>query len=520
LCPEHILRPQGPPAPQRGRPGAGGTARVAGRDRRSYLDIMRLFLTLAAALPAILTTVAPPLPPAVAHATLASVSGIVYDSLAGAPLPDAIVQLVNAESVGASARTVNADSSGRFRIDSVPAGRYLIGFLHPTLDSLGVEPTPREVFVDGRAALRVDLFIPAAQSLRRGVCGEQSVADSTALILGFARHATGKAPVDSADITLQWIELSLVSGQFAKSRERRAVRTQETGWFAICGAPVGGTVLLQATHGGDSTAALELEIPASGVVRRDLYFGAARLVGVDTAQRGEDSVMVDAAPRYAGDGRISGTVLAARGRRPLGGARVGIVNGPFTRADDRGQWILTGVPTGTRTLEVRAVAHVPVSMAVDVVDDAAPIEVQMVTLQSVLDTIVVTAKRGSANRNLAEFMQRRRSAGAGRFLGQADIASRNPVFTSDLFRSVPGVQVDRTRNGDEIITMRGNSLTSARCQPSIFINGMSLRGLSATDINGFIRPNELIGVEIYTNATAPVQYSEMNGCGAILFWSR
>lgn len=453
-------------------------------------------------------------------APLISVSGVVYDSVARAPLADAEVQLVNADNVSAAARTVSADAAGRYRIDSVPFGRYLIGFLHPMLDSLGVEPTPREVFVDGRSALRVDLFIPSADALRRGLCGAASIADSTALILGFARNATGKTSVDSAVVTLQWVELALESGRFAKSIERRVVATRETGWFAVCGAPNGGTVLLQAAHDSDSTTALELELPQSGFVRRDMYFGTARIVAVDSARRGDDSVMIAAAPRYGGDGRITGTVFAARGRRPLSGARVSIVNGPETRADEGGAWTLTGVPTGTRTLTVRAVAHVPLSMAVDVVDDAAPITVEMVTLQSVLDTIRVTATRGSGNRNLVEFLKRKRSSGAGRFLGSEDIAARQPVFTSDLFRSVPGVQIDRDRNGDEIITMRGNSFSSARCQPSIFVNGMSMRGLSATDINGFIRPNELIGVEIYSNATAPALYSEMNGCGAILFWSR
>src|SRR5215510_10823167 len=61
------------------------------------------------------------------------VSGTVYDSLiTRAPLPDAEVVLVG---VGRSAIT---DARGRFRIDSVPAGRHQITFYHPVLDSLSL----------------------------------------------------------------------------------------------------------------------------------------------------------------------------------------------------------------------------------------------------------------------------------------------------------------------------------------------------------------------------------------------
>ena len=98
------------------------------------------------------------------------------------------------------------------------------------------------------------------------------------------------------------------------------------------------------------------------------------------------------------------------------------------------------------------------------------------------------------------------------------IAQRRPVFTADLFRTIPGVYVDRDRNGEEILTMRGNA--TGRCRPSIFVNGMSMRGMSAGEINGFVRPNELVGVEVYSAAGAPAQFSEMNGCGSIVFWSR
>ena len=116
-------------------------------------------------------------------------------------------------------------------------------------------------------------------------------------------------------------------------------------------------------------------------------------------------------------------------------------------------------------------------------------------------------------------MKRKQRSGSGRFLTSEEIASRHPVYTADLFRSIPGVSVDRDQNGEEVITMRGNSF-NARCRASIYLNGASLRGLSAGDINGFVRPNEIVGIEVYAAAAAPAQFSEQNGCGSVVFWTR
>lgn len=59
---------------------------------------------------------------------------------------------------------------------------------------------------------------------------------------------------------------------------------------------------------------------------------------------------------------------------------------------------MTSIPTVTRTLEVRAIAHLPVSRPVDVFDLAAPVRVTMLTMQPVLDTVRITAGRMGSNR--------------------------------------------------------------------------------------------------------------------------
>src|SRR5690349_8782639 len=83
-------------------------------------------------------------------AAQAPVKGLVYDSVAHAPLVHATVQLVAAEDPAKFARTAAADSSGRFAFSDVPDGRYMVAFFHPRLDTLGIDAPVREIRVIGR----------------------------------------------------------------------------------------------------------------------------------------------------------------------------------------------------------------------------------------------------------------------------------------------------------------------------------------------------------------------------------
>src|ERR1051325_1132774 len=75
------------------------------------------------------------------------VRGVVYDSVGRAPLAGAVVQLAPVGERMAAQRSVTADAAGRFTLDSLPAGGYVVGFFHPLLDSLGIEPPLRRVDV-------------------------------------------------------------------------------------------------------------------------------------------------------------------------------------------------------------------------------------------------------------------------------------------------------------------------------------------------------------------------------------
>ena len=76
---------------------------------------------------------------------LGRLEGTVTDSVHARPLAGVRVVAVGAEGRAGSRGTASTDSSGRYRIESLQPGRYLVGLESPLLDSLEITVAPREV---------------------------------------------------------------------------------------------------------------------------------------------------------------------------------------------------------------------------------------------------------------------------------------------------------------------------------------------------------------------------------------
>lgn len=465
----------------------------------------------------LLVVLAPTVGAQVRDTTGATVSGVVFDSIARAPLAGATVQLVT-DNLAGVVRTAVSDSLGHFTLSGVPAGRYKLGFLHPVLDSLGVDAPLREVLADGQRPVRADLSIPSPARIRAAICGKRPALDSSSVLVGVVRDARDEAPASGVTVTGQWLEFSFGSTGLIRRVPRLIATTGENGWFAMCNVPSGGTLVLVASRGADSTDVIEVPLSSEGFVRRDLYIGPTETVMADdtTVPRSQPGPALRRRMN-SGAGRLSGTVVAAVGGARLAGAQVGIVDGPQTRANERGEWTITNAPVGTRMLEVRAVGYYPERRPVNVVAGAPSVRVALSTLRAVLDTVRIMSAR-VRGRDISGFIERSRS-GVGRYLTEEDVVRRKPLVTSDLLRVVPGLRVDRTPLGDTMISMRG--AVSETCVPSFYIDGQYMRNLSADDVDDWVRPSEVAGIEVYTGAGLPAQFQqEMTGCGAIVIWTK
>jgi hypothetical protein len=453
--------------------------------------------------------------------SVGSVSGIVYDSLERKPLAGAAVQLVGTENNSTFNRSALSDSLGRFMLTDVPVGRYTLGFFHDMLDSLGLEPPLQEVVMSRVMALRADLSIPSAQRMRAAICSNGTasarVTDSVAVVVGFVRNASDRSVAANATVAAEWLEMAFTTSGLTRRVPRLVAKAGENGWFAFCNVPSPGTLAMVASLGADSTDQLEVQVPEGGFLRRDLYVGTSPRVVVAPVTERRDSSATQAASRRlrTGDGRLSGRVVSADSNRIVPGALVRIANGPETRANDRGEWLLTDVPIGTRMLEVRALGYYASRRPVDVVQGGAPVRVPLISVASMLDTVRVRSQ-AAIDRRLSGFAERKRSSGAGRFLTAADIERRQPLMLGDVFRSVGGMEVV----GD-VIQMRGLSLE--KCTPDFYLNGAYLGVQTVDDVDGLVRPKDVIGIEVYSIGTVPQQFTRGMGgdnCGVVLIWTK
>jgi hypothetical protein len=353
------------------------------------------------------------------------------------------------------------------------------------------------------------------------------------VVLGVLRDARTRAPVAGAEVSGEWLEVSFQRGNIQRRRAYVAATTEANGWFALCNVPARGTMFLQASRGGDSTDVLDVPIPASGFVHRALFLGPSRTVAFGAEVPASDTLMPPRRVRV-GDGRLQGTIVTASGGRLVAGALVRLGDNPPTRADDRGAFVLAEAPVGTRMLESRAVGYNAARLAVDVVPGAAPVTVALATSKAVLDTVKVIVAR-AADRHESGFEDRRRSS-AGMFLTADQIARRGAFSTSDLFRLMRGMRIgydydtletDTNQNvraevsllSDRRVLMRG--ISGNWCEPALWFDGNLIPELSVDALDGWVTPERLAAIEIYSEATVPPQFQRSrSGCGAVLFWTK
>jgi hypothetical protein len=166
-------------------------------------------------------------------------------------------------------------------------------------------------------------------------------------------------------------------------------------------------------------------------------------------------------------------------------------------------------------LDIRAVGYYPQRRVIDVVQGAPSVRVELSTLKAVLDTVRITAKRIPPD---PEGFARRRRIGGGHFLSPADIARFPAVVTSELFRTIPGVRTT-LRDGQKFVELRGTF--ELWCSPAIFVDGHNMSFMSSADIDDYVTPDRVAGIEVYQGTVVPPQFQVgLKGCGSIVIWTR
>jgi hypothetical protein len=442
----------------------------------------------------------------------ARVTGIVFDSLGARPLGDATVQLIES-TPGRHSYAASSDSLGRFAIDSVHAGNYIVGFLHPLLDTLGITAPYDSISVAEGSEMRVALAVPGERPLARAICGNPPRKDSTGMLVGHVNDAVTGAPLAGSTVTLQW--LMLVFGSGGPHTETRYLKasTSGEGWFAMCGLNE-DEYQLHVEKGTRSTGLIEVAIRSHDIARLSL------LLGADPSTPAHDSTSRSGAS-------LSGTVTT-HDRRPLEGVQV-VVDGSTASAttDARGDFFLSGLPDGTRMAEARALGYEPVRVRVEP-SRAEPrnVVIAMGKRVETLDAVTVYGKENRRMRDLTGFTERKQK-GFGRFMTQREIDERNVLSACELLRRFPGVTVmDDGTSGGCTANIRGSTTgvsplgTGAVphfCEPTVYEDNVQFGG-TLSQFTRSVLPKDIMGIEVYSSATEPPQF--FGPCGAIVVWTR
>ena len=463
------------------------------------------------------STAAPATTPATtpaAPAQMARIFGIAYDSVAMRPLVGAMIQLVDG-SDPTRIRSAETDAHGDYAIDSVRVGTYLLGFFHPRVDELAVETPLVRIDVRTVGEIRAHVAIPSARTISARVCGPAATRDSVGLFMGVVRSAHGAALSAPARVRAQWTELRVGTTGLIRTNPTQVVTTSPTGNFAICGVPTNGSFVVRAFVGPDSSGFVELEAPKRGLVYRDLYIGTATKMPTPA----QPSTMGRTMAVFRGAGALKGVVRSSTTGQPVRDARLMIWgSGQEDTSNVNGQFALRSLPSGTYTVEARAIGFLPKRAIVDMSDSVETVaDLNLDVFVPTIDTMRVRANRNPASSGYAEF-EKRKKLGGGYFIDEEQLSKRDPVYMADVFRQTPGVTVSLADINGDLVLMRGAGSTPA-CVPTVFVDGMRVVNTDG-NLENLINPQTVKAVEVYTRtASIPAQFQGQNGCGSLVIWT-
>lgn len=445
---------------------------------------------------------AAPAPPA-----LATVQGMVVDSIHDAPLVGASVQ------VEGTTRGAMTGDDGRYRIDSIPPGAHRIVIGHALIDTIGVSlVSPPMQFTAGTTDT-IDLAIPSAERLVAALCPPAMLKMwGPGAVVGFVRDPDTGAPAIGSKVQLVYEQADPLG--FKKTPRVREVLVDSAGNYRICGVPGDMSGKIQVFSKGVSSG----EVPASV----DNGFLGLRSLSIVSQRAVVAVVKTDSTGRSTrllrGTARVTGKVTKKTGE-PLSGARVTVEGtGLTTLTRPNGTFVLDSLPSGTQSVEVRklgyAATEVPVELA-----SARPAAVT-VTMEDFIPTLATMRVEAQAEKGLMDvgYLQRKQT-GLGYYMDGKQI-NKDALTFSDAMRVVPSLHVVPTGDG------RTYAITSTR-DPSgngcvnFYVDGSPWKEMSPGDIDQFVRPEEITAIEVYQGSTAPPQFvpAGSSNCATVVVWT-
>ena len=423
--------------------------------------------------------------------SLLPIRGVVFDSLRGKPLGEALVTID-------AGRSTTTDARGRFHFDSVPEGVRTISVQHATLDTLGLFGISRKADVrtpDGE----IRLSVPSFATLWRNGCGPSKPPADSGILYGVVRDVRTRHTIGGARLQLVWTEMVLRDTTINHTRQIRVVerrwtsdtRSAPDGTYAFCGAPAASTMRLQATTDSGTTGSIELEASALRVQRQDLSIGTGSARGLLVG--------------YLSDG--SGG--------PFIDARISLDDSLEVRSEFDGRFVFADVALGSHQLVARYIGAAPVRRTVDVI----PRDTTLVamTMSKVVTLATMNVASPERARMLREEYAERQIMYHRFMLDSTFIGQQHSM--ANVFQSLPNVTVKRAGLSD--FTLFVPDRRNGACVPELRVDGVTINDFGQL---AAIAPNRIVAVEVYPYATQIPTEFQRGGiryeCGMVVVWTK
>lgn len=469
------------------------------------------------AVAAVVSLVASPL---AAQQSLGRLEGTVREKVATRPVSGAWVSLVPAESAAGRTFTTSPDASGRYTLDSLPAGRYLVQVSSPTLDSLELALPPDEVRIVPGVTAQADFSLPSGTRLRDAVCQGVAVGPEKVVVAGRAIDADTEQPIAGAQVIAAWAELSLDTRTLRSRTQKQGtvVRTGPRGEYRLCGLPAERWLTMQLQHEGRGGAIVQLTVSRDeGAVVRDMSLSlqsAPTLVALDSVERLGATASADSARhelQLVGTAALTGWVRAPSGE-PLLDVQVRVRDARSTAVTDaEGRFHIASLPAGTQLMVVRQLGYALMERHVELRPEQSTTVDVTLTRATTLDSVRVVALRPQYD----EFERHRRTNSFGKFLTIEEITRRKVKQTSDLLIQLGGFVVVGNGATATIFSKQAHALKPTCGTANVMISGTE--GFGINDLH----PSQIYGIEIYRDAAgAPARYADKAECGLVMIWTR
>jgi hypothetical protein len=183
------------------------------------------------------------------------------------------------------------------------------------------------------------------------------------------------------------------------------------------------------------------------------------------------------------------------------------------RSDTGGHFLARDLQDRALDLRVRHLGYAPESVSVSVPATLERADVRVVLSATIaqLSATTVLGERDPNDVRLRSFYDRLANNKYGSYIEPKTIASRQPLFISELLRRVPGIKVQPTQSGNTV-TIRG-------CTPVVWVDGARMQDAQVDDV---VEPQDVAAIEIYRSFSGlPSQYFDRTAnCGTIIVWTK